>query len=45
MGRFAHVEARRKAITNETDAPFLYSSIAIARIPWKADIRKPSTTE
>ncbi len=33
IGRFAQGDASRNAITDEVLAPFLYSSIAIARIP------------
>ena len=41
-GMFAQGEARRNAITAGIDAPFLWSCIAIAKIPWlHADMRNP----
>ena len=46
MGRFAQGDDKRKAITLEVFAPFLYSSIEIAKIPWEhALIRKPRRME
>jgi hypothetical protein len=46
IGRLAHGLASKKAMTEEIDAPFLYSSMDIAKIPWEhADMKKPNITE
>ena len=45
IGRFAQGDARRNAITEGIEAPFLYSWIAMASMPWlHALIRKPKPT-
>jgi len=46
IGRLAQGDAKRNATTELVLAPFLYNSMAIARIPWEhALMKNPKTTE
>ena len=46
IGRLSQGEARRNAITDDVFAPFLYSSIDIAKMPCEhALIKKPKIME